>query len=84
MASATEERVHFESDAPQAGSPAKDGAAAKQPADPKPDPYIYLSNLPVEACEGIIRQAIEDEGITVVSFACCMLSENINQVVPRV
>lgn len=62
--------MHFSFDAPQSVSPAKDGTAAKQPADTKPYPYIYLSNLPVDASEGVIRQAIEDEGIAVVSRAC--------------
>jgi hypothetical protein len=74
MASTTEEREHFEPDALQSVIPAKDGAAAKQPTVTKPDPYIYLSNLPVEASEGIIRQAIEDEGIAVVSRACSFVS----------
>lgn len=81
MASATQERLHFDSDAPQSASPAKDGAAAKQQADTTPDPYIYLSNLPVEASEGIIWQAIEDEGISVVSMACCKSSGHVSQVV---
>lgn len=60
---------------PQAGSDLHDGAPHGKvfnQQSPKPNPFVYLSNLSVDAYEGAIRKAFEKEGIHVVSTGHCV------------
>jgi len=65
---------------PHAGSDLHDGAPHGDVFSqqlPKPNPFVYLSNLSVDAYEGAIRQAFEKEGIQVVSAGHCTATVHV-------